>query len=43
MSLDQVWPGAVPFGPYYWLNPDQLKTDTKATDIFDRPVRSSRN
>jgi Tol biopolymer transport system component len=36
MSLDQVWPKAVPFGPYYWLNPDALKTDTKATDVFDR-------
>jgi hypothetical protein len=36
MSLDEVWPRAVPFGPYYWLNPDQLKNDTKSTDVFDR-------
>jgi Tol biopolymer transport system component len=36
MSLDQVWPRAVPFGPYYWVNQEQLQSDTKATDIFDR-------
>ena len=36
MSLDQVWPDAVPFGPYYWVDDDALQSDTKATDIFDR-------
>jgi Amidohydrolase family/WD40-like Beta Propeller Repeat len=36
MSLDEIWPKAIPFGPYYWVNPDELQTDTKATDIFDR-------
>jgi hypothetical protein len=35
MSLDEVWPRQKKFGPYYWVNPDQLQTDTKATDIFD--------
>jgi hypothetical protein len=39
MSLDQIWPRAVPFGPYYWVNDDQLKSDIKATDIFDRTRR----
>jgi cytosine/adenosine deaminase-related metal-dependent hydrolase len=36
MSLDEVWPRQKKFGPYYWVNPDQLQTDTKATDVFDR-------
>ncbi|MEZ4424469.1 MAG: amidohydrolase family protein [Gemmatimonadota bacterium] len=36
MSLDQVWPNAVPFGPAYWLNDDAMKTDTVGTDVFDR-------
>ena len=31
-TLDQVWPEAVPFGPYYWVDDDALRTDT-------RPVR----
>jgi hypothetical protein len=35
MSLDEVWPRQRKFGPYYWVNPDALQTDTKATDIFD--------
>ncbi len=39
MSLDEIWPKAVPFGPYYWVNLDQLKNDTKATDIFDKPKK----
>jgi hypothetical protein len=43
MSLDQVWPRTVPFGPYYWVSEDALKSDTLSTDIFDRPARSRRN
>lgn len=35
MSLDQVWPKAVPFGPYYWVNDDALQQNTKATTIYD--------
>ena len=27
-TLDEVWPSARPFGPYYWVNPDVMKTDT---------------
>lgn len=27
-TLDQVWPEARPFGSYYWVNPDIMKTDT---------------
>jgi Tol biopolymer transport system component len=36
MSLDEVWPKAVPFGPYYWVNDDMLQNNTKPTDIFDK-------
>jgi hypothetical protein len=36
MSLDQIWPKAIPFGPYYWVNDEALKNDVKATDIFDK-------
>lgn len=43
MSLDEIWPKAIPFGPYYWVDPDELQTDTKATDIFDRGGRSGGN
>jgi Tol biopolymer transport system component/imidazolonepropionase-like amidohydrolase len=43
MSLDQIWPKAVPFGPYYWVNDDALQSDTRATDIFDQPPRARRN
>ncbi len=39
MSLDQIWPRAVPFGPKYWVNDDELQTDTKGTDTFDKPKR----
>lgn len=27
-TLDQVWPEDRPFGSYYWVNPDIMKTDT---------------
>jgi Tol biopolymer transport system component len=42
LSLDQIWPRAVPFGPHYWVNEDQLKNDVRGTDFFDR-ARSGRN
>ncbi len=35
MSLDQVWPRSVPFGPYYWVNEDELQMNVKGTDAFD--------
>ena len=37
MSLDQVWPHAVPFGPNYWVNADALQSNTRGTDTFDKP------
>jgi Tol biopolymer transport system component len=36
MSLDEIWPKAIPFGPYYWVNEDELKSDTRGTDFFDK-------
>ena len=27
-TLDQLWPEERPFGPYYWTEPDIMKTDT---------------
>jgi hypothetical protein len=39
MSLDQLWPRTVPFGPTYWVNEDMLQNNTKRTDVFDRNKR----
>jgi Tol biopolymer transport system component len=39
MSLDEIWPKAVPFGPYYWVNDDVLQQNTKSTTTFDVPKR----
>ncbi len=36
MSLDEVWPEQIPFGPYYWVNDDMLQVNTKPSDIFDK-------
>ena len=35
MSLDEIWPKAVPFGPYYWVNDDMLQQNTKKSDAHD--------
>ena len=39
MSLDQLWPKAVPFGPYYWVNDDVLQMNTKKSDAHDKPPK----
>jgi len=39
MSLDEIWPKAVPFGAYYWVNDDMLQMNTKPTDLFDKPKK----
>jgi Tol biopolymer transport system component len=36
MSLDQLWPKQVPFGPNYWVNEDALQVNTKPSTIWDR-------
>jgi imidazolonepropionase-like amidohydrolase len=35
-TLDEVWPKAVPYGPYYWVNTEALQSDTKPVEIFDK-------
>lgn len=35
MSLDQVWPKAVPFGPYYWVNSDALQDNVNSSTTHD--------
>ena len=39
MSLDQLWPKAVPFGPTYWVNDDMMQQNTKRIDHHDTPGR----
>lgn len=39
MSLDQLWPKAVPFGPTYWVNDAMLQQNTKGTGHHDRGNR----
>jgi hypothetical protein len=36
MSLDEIWPDQVPFGPYYWVDEDQLQQNAKGVDTWDR-------
>jgi Tol biopolymer transport system component len=36
MTLDEVWPRAVPFGPMYWVNDDVLQQNTKSSTTFDK-------
>lgn len=36
MSLDEVWPRQVPFGPTYWVNDDAMQSNAKGTDWYDR-------
>jgi hypothetical protein len=38
MSLDQLWPKAVPFGPKYWVNEDALQMNTKKSTAYDAPA-----
>ena len=38
MTLDEIWPKAVPFGPAYWVNADALQMNTKPTTAYDKPA-----
>jgi hypothetical protein len=40
MSLDQLWPKAVPFGPKYWVNEDALQMNTKKSTAYDPPAQA---
>jgi hypothetical protein len=35
-TLDEIWPVKKPFGNYYWVNPDVLRTDNRPTDFWDK-------
>ncbi len=39
MSLDELWPRQVPFGPHYWVNADALQMNTKGTDWHEKGKR----
>lgn len=39
MSLDQLWPKAVPFGPTSWVNDAMLQQNTKGVGHHDRGGR----
>jgi hypothetical protein len=39
MSLDEIWPKAIPFGPTYWVNDDVLQQNTKSVNTFDKPKK----
>jgi len=40
-TLDEIWPEKKPFGDYYWVNPDALRTDSRPTDYWDKQPRPS--
>lgn len=35
-TLDELWPRQRPFGPYYWVQDEALRTDERGTDYWDR-------
>ena len=35
MTLDELWPKSVPFGPVYWVNDDALQMNDKPTTTHD--------
>ena len=35
-TLDEVWPEKKPFGGYYWVNPDALRSDNLPIDYWDK-------
>ena len=34
-TLDERWPRQRPYGGYYWIQPDALKSDDKPVGVFD--------
>jgi Tol biopolymer transport system component/imidazolonepropionase-like amidohydrolase len=37
-TLDEVWPTQKPFGSYYWVNADVLRSDDRPVDFWDKAV-----
>jgi hypothetical protein len=35
-TLDEVWPTKKPFGDYYWVDADALRSDDRPVDYWDR-------
>ena len=35
-TLDELWPEEEPFGDYYWVDEDALRSDNRPTDYWDR-------
>jgi hypothetical protein len=35
-TLNEIWPEQRPFGPYYWVDPDMLRTDDRPVGYWDR-------
>ena len=35
-TLDEIWPEKKPFGDYYWVNTDALRSDSRPIDYWDR-------
>ena len=35
-TLDELWPEEKPFGSYYWVDEDALRSDDRPTDYWDR-------
>ncbi len=36
-TLDEVWPEKRPFGDYYWVDADALRSDDRPVNYWDRP------
>ena len=35
-TLDELWPEQRPYGPYWWVNEDVLRSDDRPVDFFER-------
>ncbi len=35
-TMDEVWPAKKPFGEYYWVDADALRSDDRPVNYFDR-------
>ncbi len=38
-TLDEVWPGKKPYGAKWWNPEEMLRTDVRADDYWDRPIK----
>lgn len=36
-TLDEVWPTKKSFGDYYWVDGDELRSDDRPVDYWNRP------